>query len=118
MGLIDDAVAVANDVTLALGLQALVTWEAFVQVDGYGKKTFAPAVQVRAVVEMKQRSVKTGSGELDMSQASVLFLDPSLVISTNDRITLSNGVTGPILTMEGVMSPATGQPALTQVYLG
>ena len=118
MGILTDAVNIASSVTDGLGLQSTVTHEAIAGLDGYGNKLYAAPVSRLAVVEMKQKSVKTASGEMDVSQASVLFLDPTLIIDSDDRITLPNGMTGPILTLEGFMNPETGQPALTQVYLG
>jgi len=118
MSFLSDMINLASSVTNSLGLQATVTHESYAGQDGYGKRLYGPPVSRLAVVEMKQKSVVTAAGELEMSQASVLFLDPALTVTTDDRIVLPNGNTGPILTIEGFIDPESGGPVLSQVYLG
>src|SRR6267142_1415595 len=113
MGILQDAVGIANSVTQDLGLQTTVTHEAFVSQAGDGTVTFAAAVTRPALVVKKQRMVRTSSGEMTQSQASVTFLDPSVSVDTKDRITLPDGTTGPILNTEGYID-SSNQPILTE----
>lgn len=94
--------------------------------DGYGTNSYAPAVSLRAVVDWKQRQVRTAAGILSVSRAMVMFLDINALnaatgsagIGDNDRIVLPDGTTGPILDMSGFIDAGTGHPLATEVYLG
>lgn len=108
-------------------VQALVTFEKMVMSnDGYGTKTYPMAVQLRAIVDWKQKQVRTQSGTLSVTRASVMFLDVAALalathgegIDDNDKITLPDGTTGPILDMAGFIDAGTGQPLATEVFLG
>jgi len=107
-------------------LQPFVTFEREGTADAYGTKTYSTAVQLRAIVDWKQKQVRTPSGILSVSRASVMFLDiDALVaatagegISDNDKITLPDGTTGPILDMSGFIDAATGHPIATEVFIG
>lgn len=120
-----------NAVTKSGGLQALVEFRHFVYVDEYGNKTYLPAIgqpaaQLQAIVDWKQRQVRTTTGILSVSRASVTFLDvAALAAATNnegvadeDIIVLPDGTTGPILDMSGFIDGGTGQPLATEVFLG
>jgi hypothetical protein len=96
-------------------MQASVSHEVVLSIDGSGNRTFSPAVVRRAVVVKKQKLVKTTTGEMAMAQAYVTFLNPT-IIGLQDRITLPDGTTGPILNTEGFVSSVN--PILTEVYLG
>jgi hypothetical protein len=117
-------VKVADKVTKPL--QPSVSFERYLSEDGFGTRTYASAVSLKAIVEHKQRNVSTMTGELAVSHAYVMFLDiAALVIATagdgvdvNDKITLPNGVTGPILNFDGFVDAGTGQPLATEIYLG
>lgn len=116
MGLLDMAVGIADKVTQSLGLQASVMHTSITSLDGDGNPLAPPpAVKRSAVVVKKQQLVKTSDGQLVMSQASVTFLNPT-VINLTDKIVLPDGTTGPILNTEGFV--AVTNPILTQVYLG
>jgi hypothetical protein len=128
MSLLDtvrNAVKLANTITQPL--QATVTFEKMVlSGDGFGTKTYPASVSLRAVVDWKQKQLRTQSGVLSVSRASVMFLDiVALMAATansgiddQDRITLPDGTTGPILDMAGFIDAGTGQPVATEVFLG
>ena len=129
MGLLDvihSGVRIANAVTKPL--QALVSYErcTSTKADAYGKKTYASAVQLRAVVDWKAQSLRTQAGDLTVCKASVMFLDAAAVslatggkgISDDDRISMPDGTTGPILDLRGFMDAGTGQPIATEVLIG
>ncbi len=107
-------------------LQPSVQFFRYTSSDGFGTRTYAAAVSLHAIVDLKQRQIRTLSGELSMCQASVLFLDiAALVAATggdgvgdNDKIVLTDGKTGPILNYGGFVDAGTGKPMYTEVYLG
>ena len=119
-------VKIADDVTKPL--QATVSFQRYTGSDGYGTPTYAAAVDLKAIVDWKQKQVRTPSGVLSVSRASVMFLDiVALMSATNgegvndsDRIVLPSGDTGPILDMSGFIDAdsATGTPVATEVWLG
>lgn len=118
-------VKVADGVTKPL--QPSVTFErAVADPTGYGSWTFPSSVPLKAIVDWKQKQLRTAEGVLSVSRASVLFLDiVALVavtggegISDHDRITLPDGTTGPILDMAGFIDAGTGHPIATEVFLG
>lgn len=117
MGLLDDVVALANDVTQDLELQAVVTYEGFLSASGSGARNYSAARQVHALVEHKQVQVRKNDGQLAMARAKVTILDPTILVTVFDRITLPDGSTGPILTWEGFV-PGTNVPILSEIYLG
>lgn len=132
MSLLDvlrSGVAVANNVTQPL--QATVTYRRYVGEDYQGTVTFSPPtssspISLKAIVERKQRNVKSTTGELITSQASVMFLDIAALnaatggngIGIYDQITLPDGTTGPILNTSGFVDAGTGHMIATEVYLG
>lgn len=118
-------VKVADQVTKPL--QASVTYERRkVRPDGYGTQDYHPAVALRAIVDWKQKQLRTPAGVLSVSRAYVMFLDISALnaatvgqgIGDHDRITLPDGTTGPILDMAGFVDAGTGKPLATEVWLG
>ena len=127
MSLLDvvrSAVKIADNVTKPL--QPTVSFERFLAEDGTGTQSYAAAVSLRAIVDWKQAHVRTASGQLSVSRAMVMFLDiAALVAATggagiddNDRITLPDGTTGPILATSGFVDAGTGIPVATEVFLG
>lgn len=122
-------VAIANKVTKPL--QATIQYRHFLSNDGYGAPTYVPDVSLPAltpktIVDWKQKQVRTQSGILSVSRASVMFLDiAELVAITNgegisdeDMIILPDGTTGPILDMSGFIDAGTTLPLATEVWLG
>lgn len=122
LDVIRGAVKIADEVTKPL--QGSVSFERFTSADAYGEALYASAVSLRAIVEWKQQKVRTQEGILIASRCNVLFLDIAatvsatggLGISTKDRITLPNGETNPIASLDGFMDAGTGRPVATQVY--
>jgi hypothetical protein len=115
MGLLDDLVGLADQVTDSLGLKSTVTHESISSVSGSGNRSYLAPVARQAIVVKKQRLIKTASGEMVMSQAYIAFLNPT-VVNVLDRITLADGTTGPILNTEGFVTAVN--PILTEIYLG
>lgn len=111
-------IALAHSVTNAGNLQATVTHEAFVSQTAKGVRSYGAPVSRPALVEFKNHSVVSATGEMSVARATVTFLDASVVITDDDRITLPDGTTGPIIDRVGLVDKLTGQPVLTQIYLG
>jgi hypothetical protein len=117
-------VAVADTVTKSL--QSTVRYQRYGGEDAYGEKILGSVISMKAIVDWKQKQVRTMAGILTVSRAAVTFLDiNALVAATNgdgindeDIITLPDGTTGPILDMAGFIDPGTGIPIATEVYLG
>lgn len=118
-------VKVADSVTKPL--QAEVAFSRMVlSGDGYGTKTYPVTVQMRAIVDWKQKQLRTTSGVLSVCRASIMFLSVADVvaategqgISDEDRIVLPDGTTGPILDMSGFIDAGTGHPVATEVFIG
>jgi len=117
-------IKVANTVTKPV--QATVSFSRYLSSDAYGTKTYAAAVLLRAVVDWRQKQLRTPDGVLSVSRASVMFLDAAaLVVATGgqgvddeDVIVLPDGTTGPILDMSGFIDAGTKQPLATEVFLG
>lgn len=132
MGLLDAIVAgvkVADKVTK--DIQATVLFRHYTGEDGFGQQTYKPAIglpalQLRAIVDWKQKQVRTLAGTLSVSRAYVGFLDYAALnaatngegVNDSDMIELPDGTTGPILDMSGFISPATGHGVITEVWLG
>ncbi len=133
LSLLTDVLNVADSVTASLKLQNTVTFERYLGSDEYGTVTFGAPTILAAIVEYKQRSVKTSTGELTISPATVTFLNlaallaatPAVVnggaageIFTQDKITLPNGNSQPILNLGGFVDGGTGRLIPAEVYLG
>lgn len=118
-------VKIADGVTKPL--QADVTYEqATVDSTGYGGLVYGSAVKLRAIVDFARKQVRTPSGELTVTRATIDLLDVEAVytatgglgIGNNDRFTLPDGDTGPILDISGFIDAGTGQPVATTVMIG
>ena len=127
MGLLDvirSAVVVADGVTKEL--QPFVTLKRMTGHDAYGAVTFGTSIQLQAIVDWKRAQVRTSTGELTVSRATVLFVNVAqLMAATNnegigdeDQIILPDGTTGPILDISGFVDAGTGKPFATEVLLG
>jgi hypothetical protein len=117
-------VALANTITQPL--QATVVYERRLTSDDQGTGAFAAPVNLKAIVDWKQKQIRTPTGELSVSRSYVMFLDiVALVAATGgegindqDLITLPDGTTGPILDMSGFIDAGTGHPVATELWLG
>jgi hypothetical protein len=122
--IIRSAVKTANSVTQSL--QALVTYERSLGDNGYGAINYAPPIEMKALVDWKQRMVRTAAGQLTVTRATVTFLDVNTLLQVTeykglndeDKITLPDGTTGPILDMGGFVDPGTGIPYATEAMIG
>lgn len=122
-------VAVANTVTEPL--QAIVQFRHYVSSDGRGAPIYnppvsAPAVQLKAIVDWKQKQLRASDGQLSVSRSSVMFLDINALVAAtggegvgdHDLIILPDGTTGPIIDMSGFIDAGTGHPVATEVWIG
>lgn len=123
--LIKNGVALADKLTA--DLQPTVTHSAWIATTGTGKSVFGAPMTRAAIVERKQKLVKTGGGQELLSQHVVSFLRPvaphgaagrSEPIDARDRITLPDGTTGPILHVDTFVDRVTGAGYYHQVFLG
>lgn len=124
---IRSGVAIADSITTSI--QGDVIHEAWIGIkDKKGSAKFAAPVSRRALIEKSQTIITNEKGETVKRTAKVTFLrvvEPngaegrSEPVDERDRITLPDGLTGPILTVKGgVLDPATGRPYLVEVQLG
>jgi len=133
MSILTNALGIADKVTKSLKLQTSVTFKRYKSSTGSGAESYGSAVSLSAVVEFKQRQVRSSTGELALSTATVTFLDvPALVaatpavtgggkagwVFTKDYITLPNGSAPPILNVGGFVDGGSGQLIPAEVYLG
>jgi len=116
MTLLSDVIGIADGITRDLGLQGSVNHEVCTLLDGAGARSYAAPVSRGAIVEKKQKLVKTTNGEMEMSQASITFLSPTPV-GMFDRLTLADGTTGPILNTGGFVD-SSNVAILNEIYLG
>ena len=133
MSILTNALRTADKITKSLKLQTTVTFYRYRAGDGYGSETYGSAVSLSAVVEYKQRSIKTQSGEMAQSVATLTLLDlPALVAATpavtgggkagwvfvKDQIVLPDSSKPPILNVGGFVDGGSGNLIPTEVYLG
>jgi len=103
--------------TVTADLRDTVTHEAWSSVDGFGKPTYASGVSRSAIVEHKQHLLRNSNGQETLSSHRLLFLEP-VAIDPRDRLTLSDGTTASILSVNGVMDPSTDAPYYAEVFVG
>lgn len=113
------AVAAADAATQGLGLQEAVTIERAGAVSQTGDVDFDTDHEtVLALVERKAGKLQTRDGQELSFRAIVGFLRP-ISFNPQDRITLSDGMTGPVIEPEGgLANPDTGAPYMRTVHLG
>jgi hypothetical protein len=127
MGLLETlraGIKLADKVTKPL--QATVTYERALTSTGYGGFEYAAAIELRAIVDYASKMVRTQSGVLTVTRATIDLLDiDAVVAATNgegigndDVFTLPDGDTGAILDLSGFVDAGTGHPVATTVMLG
>lgn len=116
MSFLSDAIKIADDVTRGLGLQAVVTHRPWLSQTAQGKATYGGAVEMPAAVTLKQTKIRTQSGQEVMSRATITF-PRDVAISVKDHITLPDGSSGPILSIDAPIDPETGRGFATTVYI-
>lgn len=128
---INAGIKVADSVTRQGKLQCTVLYRHYVSEDGFGGKIYnpsadQPALEMLAIVDWRQKQVRTLQGTLSVSRAYVGFLNAAELsaatdgegIDDNDIIILPDGTTGPILDMSGFIDSVTTHGVITEVYLG
>jgi len=110
------AVATANRVTK--DLQSTVSHQSAMSTpSSKGVIAYGAAVSRRALVDWKQKVMRTSNGQEVTTRASVTFLEP-VAVTLLDVIILPDGTTGPILDVGGFVDASTGRPYLMEVWLG
>lgn len=128
MSLLGNLVGLANNLTQSFGLQADVVYHQYIgDVGGSGDRQYATAVLRKAIVTRKQKLVRKFDGTEGISNAQIVFLDPT-EISEFDKIVMPvNGVVDvsadaraaaqPIIGTDAFVDGSNG-PILTEIYLG
>jgi hypothetical protein len=123
--IIRNGIAIANSLTGTL--QVTVKHSAWVSVDVYGKPVYAVAIERQAIVDFKQRLMRSFAGAEVLQTASVMFLEPidsngaegrREPIDPRDKIVLPNGHTGVIIDVKGFVDVSTDHPFYYEVALG
>lgn len=120
---IRSGVSIANKVTRPL--QPSVTYQRCTGTDVKGRRTYAAATTLHALVDEKQRQVRTKEGILTACSATITLLDIAEIsaatggegIADIDKFTLSDGKTGPILALGGFVDAGTGAGFYTEVSI-
>ncbi len=90
-------------------------------VDDYNKPTPGAPVLRKAILTKSDKIVRRTSGleagELVQASWSIVFPRP-VVVDARDRFVLPGDVEGPILSLEGVVNPATLAVYAVEVFLG
>lgn len=118
-------VATARKITLPLHVS--VQFSAWIGQDGNGNPTYAAPRVLKALVNREVMNVKTDNGQFIKSTAQIYFLEEVTPngaaeriepIDLKDIIIMPDGVTGPILKVDGFFDGGTSVPYYSQVYLG
>jgi hypothetical protein len=127
MALVDTirkAIATAKSVTASL--QAEIEHKALISEDHQGAKTYASAVKLKALVELKQQERKLPSGRIMMTKATVTILEPVKPngatgrvepFDPRDLIVLPDGTICNILETSGFVDAGTERPYFTQLWV-
>lgn len=133
MSLLTDVLKTLDSVTKGLDLQTSFTFRRLTSATGYGVESYGSPTTLTGVLEFKQRSVRTSSGEMAQSTATLTLVDLPAIIAatpavtgggkagwvfTKDEITLPNGTKPPILNVGGFVDGGGGNLIPTEVYLG
>lgn len=124
LDVIRSGVKIADKITKPL--QPTVGFERALGDNGFGGISYSLQFHPHALVDWKQKMLRTPGGEMTVSRASVQFLDIDELmmitagegVNDQDRITLPDGTTGPIIDMSGFIDAGTGHPFATEVFLG
>jgi hypothetical protein len=113
--ILQGGISVANTITTSL--QATITHAAWSSNDGYGKPTYSTGVSRTAIVERRQKHIRTATGDDVVSLAKLTFPYP-VTIDERDKITLPDSTVMPILRIDGVVDPTTNAEFMVEVELG
>jgi hypothetical protein len=121
---IKSAVAVAASVTR--DLQDIVQHHTWVSQDGLGAATYR-IVPRRALVEHKVQLRKLSDGRLVPVKSKLTLLEEVSAngapgrnepVDPRDKFVLSDGSSGTIVDVSGLINPGQGRPFLVEVFLG
>ena len=124
---------IATARTITLPLHVTVTHKAWTGQDYEGTPTYDNnnlGTQRLALVERKQKLVRSMSGTEEMSSTYIAFIEEvapttptagftrTNPIDVNDVFTLPDGTTGPVLAVDGFFDGGTSVPYYSQIWLG
>lgn len=119
--------AIATASSVVDSLKADVQHAAWIGADSYGEARYAARVTRPALIEYKQRALRSSNGEVIVARAKLTFLDevPSNgavgrrePIDARDEILLPDGTSATIVSIDGLVDPGTGKPYFLELYLG
>jgi hypothetical protein len=123
--IIRSGIALADSITKSL--QPTIRYEPWIGQDEYGTPRFGTRQDIRVIIEYKNKQFSTRSGKEPLIRAIIFFLHPidangaedrAEPLDIRDRITLPDGTTGPILSVDGVADPDSSLPYYHAVALG
>lgn len=109
--------------------QSEFTHEAWIAQDKFGKPTYAAPTNPapRGVIDSRQRIMITATGQAITIMSTITITSPIAPngatgrrepIDPRDRITLSNGFSGPIIDTSAPIDPKKGTGYIQQIMLG
>lgn len=118
------AVALADEITKPL--HAIVLYERNTGDGDYGAILYDAPVPLHAIVDFASKQVRTKEGILSVTRATIELLDIDEVVAAtggegignNDKFTLPDGDSGPILDISGFIDAGTTHPIATKVMIG
>lgn len=117
MSIVSRAVAIADKVTKNLKMQGYVTHYSYSSDGGKGDPV-ETITKPYAVIDKKQRLIRTFSGEMAVSNTQVMILKPGVTVKEGDRIILKDGTGGPVIGIGGFVDGESNAQAFTEAYLG
>jgi len=108
-------------------VQPVIKLEQWIGQDKFGKITYAAPTFPRCVIDSRQRMIVSTSGQMITVMSTLTFTTLPVSngaigrrepIDTRDKITLPDGFTGPIISVNGPLDPATNKGFILEVQLG
>lgn len=128
----DVGLPIIDDLTSSL--QGVITYSAWTGTDDYSKPTYSAPISIDAIIEDHTHLRRVGRSKQDITDGQEIVMKALVTIprpmtangaanrkepiDPRDRITLPNGYSGPILNVEGVIDPSTGNPYMYEIGLG
>jgi hypothetical protein len=122
---------VAIAASILASVKGDVVHQAWTGQDGKGTDTYASPVTLKAIVDRTRKQKFTTTGKLVTVAATLTFIDPiadttatdpamprNNPIDPRDLLTLSDGTTGPILSVGGVEDAGTQRGFINEVTIG
>jgi len=113
-----NAVAIADSLTLSLQPEVSHYLYSEATVTSYGAITWGSPYVRTAIVEAKRRLVRNAEGQ-DVLTAHKITFPRWVLIDPRDKFVLSDGTTGPLLAVEGMLDAgfSDGTRFLQEVYM-